>query len=175
MGCRANVQIFAWRRPQVTLRTHPTITMPSSIGVIRRVGYVSKDVPSREPGLWLGVIEIIEDAIIGSLNGVVTCRTVSRMANGEQWNKDMVYVMRGAPWEPVPGKRVMDIPVDVDDNGDGPERDDRRELKPTEALDDEIPVEPRGSTDKPRIYRKAITRYGSIAGCPGSDELTKRG
>ena len=83
--------------------------------------------------------------------------------------------MRGLPWEPMPGKHSMHIPVDVDDNGDDPEGDRGREFRPIEALDDDVPVELRGSTDKFHTSRKAITKYGMTAGCPGCGELARRG
>ena len=135
----------------------------------------SKGTPARKQGVWLGVIERIEETIIGTFNGVIKCRTVSRMANGEQWNPELVLGMRGLPWEPVPGKQSMHIPVDVDDIGDDPERDNGSKARPTEALDDEIPVDTRGSSDKLHISRKAITKYGATTGCPGCNELMKRG
>ena len=79
--------------------------------------------------------------------------------HGEQWNRDMVLGVRSSPWEPVPGKQRMHIPVDEDDNGEDPEKDCRREVKTTEALDDESPVETRSNIDKLHISRKAITKY----------------
>ena len=135
----------------------------------------SKGTPARKPGIWLGVIERTEETIVGTENGVVKCRTVSRMAEGEQWNRERVLRMRGSPWEPVPGKQSMHIPVDVDDNGEDPEGDEGCETKPTDALDDEVPVELRGGVDKLHISRKAIARYGATIGCPGCNDLSKRG
>ena len=85
----------------------------------------------------------------------------------------MILQMRGSPWEPVPGKQNMNIPVDVEDNGGDPERDG--EIRLTGALDDDVPVEARGGPDKLHIFRKAIIRYGSIVGCPGCNDLARRG
>ena len=135
----------------------------------------SKGEPATKPGAWLGIIERTEESIIGTYNGVVKCRTINRMADGEQWHRDMVLGMRGSPWEPVPGKQGMHIPVDVDDSGEDPEKDCGHEVRPTEALDDEIPVETRSNTDKLHISRKAITKYGVTTGCPGCNEIMRRG
>ena len=74
-------------------------------------------------GVWLGIIERTEETIIGTPNGVIKCRTVNRMVNGEQWNPELVLGIRGLPWEPIPGKQSMRIPVDVNENGDDPEGD----------------------------------------------------
>ena len=87
----------------------------------------------------------------------------------------MVLRMRGLPWEPIPGKQSMHIPVDINDNGEDPERDSGCEVRPTEALDDDVPVELRGGTDKLNISRKAIAKYGATEGCPGCNDLAKRG
>ena len=97
------------------------------------------------------------------------------MADGEQWNKDLVLGMRGSPWEPIPGKQGMYIPVDVDDSGEDPEKDCGHEVRPTEALDDESLVETRRNIDKLHISRKAIAKYGVTTGCPGCNEIMRRG
>ena len=135
----------------------------------------NKGTPARKFGIWLGVIERTEEIIIGTKYGVVKCRTVSRLSEMDQWNKEMVLQMRGTPWEPVPGKQNMHIFVEVDDDGEDPEGDHGCDVRPTEILDDEVPVETRGSIDKLHISRKAITRYGVTAGCPGCNELIRRG
>lgn len=122
----------------------------------------SKGIPSKKHGIWLGIIERIKETIIGTRNGVVKCRTTSRLSECDQWNKDMILQMRGSPWEPVPGKQNMNIPVDVDDSGEDPEGDNGCEVRPTGTLDDDVPVETRGSLDKLHISRKAIMRYGQI-------------
>ena len=96
-----------------------------------------------------------------------------RLTSGEQWNYEMVIQMRGLPWEPVPGKRGMHIPVDVDDQGDDPEGDRGRDVRPTGALEDEDPVELRGGLDKLHISRKATIKFGHIVGCAGCNELLR--
>ena len=37
-------------------------------------------------GIWLCAIERTEEALIGTTMGVVKCRIVSRMVEGERWN-----------------------------------------------------------------------------------------
>ena len=83
--------------------------------------------------------------------------------------------MKGLLWEFVPGKHGMHIFVDVDDNGEDLGGDHGREIRPTEILDDEIPMETHGGIDKLHISRKAITKYGATIGCPGCNELARRG
>ena len=130
---------------------------------------------SRKLVLWLGVIERTEETIIGTKDGVVKCRIASRLSECDQWSKGLILQMRGSPWEPVLGKQNMNIPVDVEDDGEDPEGDHGCEVRPTGTLDDDVPVETRGSLDKLHISRKAIIRYGPIIGCPGCNGLARRG
>ena len=125
----------------------------------------TKGTPTRKPNICLGIVERTEETTIGTPNGVIKCKTVNRMAKGDQWNRELVLGMRGTPWEPMPGKQGMHIPIDVEDNGEYPEGESNQEARPTDALDDEIPVGTRSSADKLLISRKAITRYGATAGC----------
>ena len=69
----------------------------------------------------------------------------------------------------------MHIPVEVDNDGEDPEGDHGCDVRPTETLDDEVPVEIRGSTDKLHIFKKAINRYGVTIGCPGCNDLIRKG
>ena len=69
----------------------------------------------------------------------------------------------------------MHIPVDIEENGEDSEGDSGRAVNPASNLDDEVPVELRGSTDKLHISRKAITKYGMTTGCAGCDDLARRG
>ena len=135
----------------------------------------SKGVPARKAGIWLGVIERTEEMIIGTKDGVVKCRTVSRMSKDDQWNGEMVVHMKGLPWELVPGKRSMHIPVDINDDGIDPEGDRGKDVRPAGALDDDVPDDVRGGADKFHISRKAIAKYGLTPGCPGCNELARRG
>ena len=91
----------------------------------------SKGVPARRLGIWLGVLERTEETIIGTTNGVVKCRIVSRLSKVDQWNKEMILQMKGSPWEPVPGKRNMHISVDVDEQCEGLDGEDGRDVRPT--------------------------------------------
>lgn len=58
----------------------------------------SKGEPFRKPGAWFCMIERTEDTVIGTKNGVAKCRTMSRLANGNQWDKEMVTQMKGMFW-----------------------------------------------------------------------------
>ena len=65
----------------------------------------------------MGTIERTEETMVGTLEGVIKCRTINRLPNGEQWKKEMVLNMKGVPWEPIPGKRGQHIPVEIQTDG----------------------------------------------------------
>ena len=83
-----------------------------------KIASSSKGEPARRAGIWLGTIDRTEETIIGTKDGVVKCRTLSRLASRDQWDSTMVLQIKGLPWEPVLGRRTMQIPVDVQESGD---------------------------------------------------------
>ena len=135
----------------------------------------SKGVPARRAGVWLGIVERTEGVIIGTRDGVVKCRPLSRLSRDDQWDKEMVLHMRGVPWEPVPGRKGMHTLVDINDDGNDPEKDYGKDVRPANAQDDDAPVELRGSPDKLHISPKAIARCGTTPGCPGCNDVARRG
>ena len=126
-------------------------------------------------GIWLGTIERTEEVIIGTKDGVVKCRIASRLLEDCQWNREMILQVQGTPWQPIPGKHSMHIFVDIDDDSENVDGDHERDVRPAEALDDEVPVDMRGGTDRFHISRTAIAKYGVTTGCPGCNELARRG
>lgn len=77
----------------------------------------NKSEPAKLPGVWLGINERIEEVLIGTYKGVVKCRTVSRMSSDMQWDPKMVAKLQGVPWEVVPGKFGISVPVEIRDDG----------------------------------------------------------
>ena len=75
---------------------------------------------AKKIGIWLGSRERIEETIVGALEGVLKCRVVNRLPNGEQWKKEMVLNMKGAPWELILGKRGQHTPVEIQGDGQSP-------------------------------------------------------
>ena len=133
------------------------------------------DVAKRE-GVWLGTIERIEDAIIGTPNGVTKCRTVTRLLENQRWNADNVSKMRGVPLEPIFGRGNSLIPVDVEDHGETIESEERESI-PYEEDGENARHEPtfRGGFDKLHISRKAVNKYGTTDGCPACEAIKRRG
>ena len=61
-------------------------------------------------GIWLGVREESGDHIIGTDKGVMKVRALRRTgSHAERWDWDEVQKMKGAPWEPVPGRPDIEI------------------------------------------------------------------
>lgn len=132
----------------------------------------SKGDPAKLPGIWLGINERTEEVLVGTMKGVVKCRTVSRMSSDKCWDAQLTKQMKGVPWEVVPGKLGIPVPVAIKEGGDvvegdEPERDQRI------PLDDEGQWVPkfRGGPNRLHVSRKAIERYGPTDGCPACSAL----
>lgn len=78
----------------------------------------SKGDTAMKCGIWLGVIERIEEVLVGTRQGVVKCRAVTRLLDGEKWRADVIESMKGLPWEPVIGRQSATTPVAIQENGD---------------------------------------------------------
>lgn len=55
----------------------------------------SKGDQAKKIGVWPGAIERIEEVIIVTQRGVIKCRTITRLAEGEQWNANTIEEMQG--------------------------------------------------------------------------------
>jgi hypothetical protein len=63
-------------------------------------------------GLWLGIRDESGEAIIGTDEGVMKCRTIKRKGTKEErWDLGQVEKMKGVPWEPEPGREEVEIGV----------------------------------------------------------------
>ena len=97
------------------------------------VMYLPPDTPATEDrkienkmrtGIWLGVIDRTEEAIIGTEHGVVKCRTIKRMPEGQQWDGKAIKEMRGSVQQPTPGIATDRIPTGSVDSEGRPIRDE---------------------------------------------------
>ena len=114
--------------------------------------------------------------MIGTPGGVVKCRTVNRLSREHCWDATMIHRMRGVPWEVVPGRPGVAVPVEIQDNGEvmtGEE--DHDEYK--EPIDEEGTPEMKfkGGPDKLHVSRKAIEKNGPTEGCPACSIIKRRG
>ena len=131
---------------------------------------------AKKQGVWIGTIERTEEAIIGIEHGVIKCRTVTRLAEGDRWSADNIKKMRGFPWEPIPGRICSQIPVDVEDHDDNTHADEMESI-PFEEDEQyqKQDVTLRGGPDKLHISRKAVNKYGKTDGCPACEAIKRRG
>merc|ERR1739836_281266 len=86
--------------------------------------YLPLDAPNTEEnkiesklrdGVWLGVIDRTDETIIGTLEGVVKCRTIKRRPDGQQWNQEALEDMKGSAKQPVLGIHSDRIPTGITD------------------------------------------------------------
>ena len=136
----------------------------------------NKGEPAKKQCIWLGTIERTEETFIGIARGVVKCRTLNKFSTDDMWDKDMVLGMQGVSWEPLFGKKIAHIPVEV--NGNGHETDVGDETNKMFDNDDEgeeAGIKLRGGLDKLHTSRKAVNKYGPTKGCPACKEIERRG
>ena len=136
----------------------------------------SKGMPAKKPGIWLGINERTEENLIGTANGVIKCRTVIRLSETDAWDRVLLSQMRGVPWNPVPGKDDIRIPVDITEEGAVVCEDDE---VPSEKSDDEVDEEQnttlRGGPHRLHVSREAIAMYGATDGCAACTALKRLG
>ena len=133
----------------------------------------SKGDPAKKQGVWLGTIERIEEAIIGTTRGIVKRRIVSRLPPMERWNMSLILEMVGVPWETISGRQSAHIPVEATDNGCEVQLGDEDTRAPDvdDDEDDEAGVKLRGSADIFHVSKKAINKYGTTLGRPACKEI----
>ena len=111
-------------------------------------------------------------------NGIIKCRTITRLPNDEKWNAQQVLRVKGVPWEPVPGRTDRRVPVAIDRRGNGiqPEDgDDEIQEQDKIADEEEQEMQFRGGPDKFHVSKRAIERYGPTEGCPACNIIKTRG
>ena len=135
--------------------------------------------PAKQPGVWLGIMARTQKVLIGTTIGAIKCRIVTRLAEQERWGAAPITIVKGTPWEPVPGRVDRRIFVAIDHQGNGvqPMDDEDHAQEPQQPHDEmeETPMQFRGGPDKFHVSKRAVERYGPIEGCPACTSITKRG
>ena len=136
--------------------------------------------PRMKQGIWLGVLERTEEAIIGTAQGIVKCRIVNRLREDQRWNKTLLKNMKGTPWSPVPKVKGDHIPVEIKEDGNPTTIEEETVEKEAEVNFEEEPKSK--STPSTSGYKEAgvtefhikkpmVQKYGYIDGCPACQRL----
>ena len=67
-------------------------------------------------GIWLGIRDISGGHIIGTPNRVIKVRTIKRRPASDQWKWTEIQLMRGLPWETIPGRPLSEMRIRLDDD-----------------------------------------------------------
>ena len=141
-----------------------------------RIAKHNKGEASRQQGVWLGTIERTEETLIGTTQGVVKCRIVHRLPEGERWNPRLVTEMQGVPWELVFGRQGQHIPVEISKHGHiMDELEENLPPNKEDVNDDEQDPEYNVRTHSLHVSRRAINKYGTVEGCPACRIIERRG
>ena len=135
--------------------------------------------PATQPGVWLGIMARAQEVLIGIKHGVIKCRIVTRLAEQERWDVEQVTVVRGTPWEAVPGRNDRRVLVAIDHRGNGvqpmDDEDDAQEQSQPHGETEEALVQFRGGPDKFHVSKRAVERYGPTEWCPAGTSIIKKG
>ena len=84
------------------------------------------------------------------------CRSIRRKAGPERWNQDLFSKIKGTPWEPLPGRNSIEVPISVQ----VPEED---AIIIPQTLSQEREISRRDF----RIYKQDVKDHGLTPGCRG--------
>ena len=108
-------------------------------------------------GVWLGIREESGEVYIGTPDGVIKVRTIRRKAGDSlRWDKALLHSVRGLPWEPVPGRDSVEVPISVS------VPDEDKVVLPAAENSEKVIV-----TRDFKIYRSDVKDFGLTPGCKG--------
>ena len=125
---------------------------------------VDKLVCRWEKGVWLGVMDESGETIIGTSQGVVRCRDIKRISDVEdRWNAERVLEVQGTPWQTIPGRKGVHIPVKV------PMPEESTAIPPpVEEGEPAVRIKRRS-----KLQRQDVIRAGLTPGCPGCTAISR--
>jgi hypothetical protein len=91
---------------------------------------------------------------VGTPEGVVRCRDVRRLTEDKRWDLDGLKAVKGAPWAPLSGASVLEVPTHIVTEKVIREEDDgefRRDVNIKRMM----------------IRKTDVMKYGETPGCPG--------
>ena len=104
------------------------------------------------------------ETIIGTELGVVKCRDIKRISDeNDRWNAERVLAVQGTPWQTIPGRKGVHIPVRV------PMAQDAEPIPPP-VEEGEQTVQIRRRT---RLLRQDVIQAGLTPGCPGCTAISR--
>ncbi len=106
-------------------------------------------------GVWVGVVNKSGEHIVLTEEGATRTPHVRGRPEGEyRWNIGALNRARGLPWEPVPGKNSVQIPVRIDiPDGEGEPKEDEFGNRVVERR-------------RPMTRREDVEKLGPTPGCP---------
>ena len=114
--------------------------------------------------VWLGVMDESNETIIGTSQGVVKCRDIKRLSDVEdRWNAERVLEVQGTPWQTIPGRKGVQIPVKV------PMAEESTAAPPpVEEGEPAVRIKRRS-----KLQRQDVIQAGLTPGCPGCTAISR--
>ena len=102
---------------------------------------IGKTEPRWRYGVWLGSIESTDEHLIGTSLGVIKCRSVDTLAEGQRFMEEAINLMKGSPWKPSsihPGNRIRSNLKEEDEEAESESDDEVEAVITPEQLDEDI-------------------------------------
>jgi hypothetical protein len=115
-----------------------------------------------EEGIFLGVQDRSDEALIGVTNGVVKCRDIRRQSEERRWDAELVLAIRTTPGQPTAGSGDMRVKTYISPGLE----DSSIPLPPTVRIG-------HGSR-RVKLLRQDFERAGLTIGCNGCKALSRR-
>ena len=109
-----------------------------------------------EDGVWLGVVNESGENIIGTSEGCIKVRAVKRKPIEKRWDKDHMGIMRGVPWEVIPGHPERELKSRVLFERQERDKEEQRMME-----------EPDEVIRRLYIRKQDLAKYGTTERCPG--------
>ena len=138
-------------------------------------------------GVWLGIVELSDEHIIGTEIGVIKCRAVTSLPGDQRFKAEALEAMRGTPWKPSTkhsGQRLRTHIKEDDEESDNEDGgDDQVHIETLDDVDAEATItNVKKSQDiifsrvgqSYSFYIKArdVLKYSPSKGCPGCKFVT---
>ena len=125
-------------------------------------------------GIWLGLRQKSDEALIGTENGVIKVRSVRRVVEEKRWEAKLFMGLKGTPQQPIPGRIDDHVPTATGKMGSKEDEHDHQVPMPDLPEADphiDLRAAPAPDRSAPRMYVKQtdIDKYGKTVACPGCE------
>lgn len=131
-----------------------------------------------QEGIFLGMRLKSDEIIVGTAKGAVKARTIKRLPEDQQWNRDFARKMQGTPQRPDPAVKSDRLTSVISEHIERADEGLEEAERGQQDVEEEVERKKTESRPEPmarRMYVKKsdVERYGKTDNCPGCIGLTQ--